>query len=254
MRILPLCVILDSMEQSHQFEQTDAIRDHVFPVFTSQAEIAPQPDTFAGTGFFVGNRNHAITAAHVIRGSSAAIIRMAGPAHWLSFSVLNYEVHPREDLAVITIQPPSPTGHWSSIFTLRKRDTRSSLPYQLWGYPEDAAIELLESHGYTRPDLVFSAGHVRRRISDVPLPAIRGSKFIELSAVAGAGCSGSPITGRGSIDRLWDLLGVYVGERVNDRATSVGYGTVLDELGDWAPNLLGRTIAEEANDNQYGLP
>ena len=47
---------------------------------------------------------------------------------------------------------------------------------------------------------------------------------------------------------MWDLCGVYVGERVNERATSVGYAVVLDELAEWIPALVGRSLREEAND------
>lgn len=97
-----------------------------------------------------------------------------------------------------------------------------------------------------RPDLTYSEGHVRRRLSNIPLPAIKGSSFLELSQVAGAGCSGSPVIFNSPYaGQPLQLVGVYVGERLDEYSTSVGYATRLDELLNWAPGLLGRTLGEE---------
>jgi hypothetical protein len=124
--------------------------------------------------------------------------------------------------------------------------------YYLFGYPEDAAYEIVrDDRAQVRPDLVYSEGHVRRRIAGVPLPKIRGTVFLELSGVAGGGCSGSPVFKTRSpfeIRRPWLLTGVYVGERITDRATSVGYAVPSDEISSWAPDLLGRTLQQEAAD------
>lgn len=225
------------------FPQSDALRDHVFPLF----DLGMEEFKFLGTGFFIGQQSFALTAGHVVKNSVAAAALLASEEGWMVFEVTSVECHPEEDLAVLQMQPPGLGVNWSTFSTLKKRDTRSSLSYHLWGYPEDAAIELIAQGKGLRPDLVYSEGHVRRRISDVPLPGIFGSQFIELSAVAGAGCSGSPVFIRSSGDN-WDLCGVYIGERVNDRATSVGYAVVLDKLAEWEPELLGRALAREIND------
>ena len=247
----PRFAILIGMESSGPsmtYQQSDAIRDHVFPLFDLPAEEAgPAKPRFMGTGFFVGRRGYALTAAHVMRGASRAAAGMAGPDGWLGFAILSCEEHPREDVAVLSVAPPAPATPWSSFFTLHARDTRGSLPYDLWGYPEDAYIELMASGGDGRPDLVYSAGHVRRRVRDVPIPNIRGTDLIELSSVAGGGCSGSPVLRRIEGQR-WDLLGVYLGERLDERSTSVGYAARLDDLGDWAPAVLGRSLTDEIND------
>lgn len=49
-----------------------------------------------------------------------------------------------------------------------------------------------------------------------PIPCMTGKSFFELIQVGGTGCSGSPIF---KIDQLknWKVMGVYVGERLNDR-------------------------------------
>ena len=47
---------------------------------------------------------------------------------------------------------------------------------------------------------------------------------------------------------MGSLAGVYVGERTNDRATSVGYAVPSDAFADWIPDLLGRALAVELAD------
>jgi len=42
-----------------------------------------------------------------------------------------------------------------------------------------------------RPDLVYTQGYVRRRLSNLPLDGIRGQQFFELSEAAGPGSSGA---------------------------------------------------------------
>ncbi len=92
----------ESSGPSMTYQQTDAIRDHVFPLFDLPAEEAgPAKPRFMGTGFFVGRRGYALTAAHVMRGASRAAAGMAGPDGWLGFSILSREEHPREDVALL---------------------------------------------------------------------------------------------------------------------------------------------------------
>ena len=225
-----------------QFHQSDAIRDHVFPIVdTGRGKVE-----FLGTGFIIGQRNFALTAGHVIKDALEPAALFVVEGGWLPFSICAQESHPHEDLALLELNPPTAETNWTTFFSFNQRDTRSSLTYHLWGYPEDAAIELLSLGQGIRPDLVYSTGHVRRRLSGVPLPSIRGSQFIEVSEVAGAGCSGSPLfTSFGNSN--WDLCAVYVGERVNDRSTSVGYAIVLDQIAEWVPELLGHPLEKELN-------
>jgi len=68
--------------------------------------------------------------------------------------------------------------------------------------------------------------------------------FYELSIVAGEACSGSPlIVHRG---KLWDIVGIYVGEDVSAPAYAVGYAATSDIFADWVPSLLGTSIRVEA--------
>lgn len=246
------------------FVQSDSIRDYVFPL----AEISIRGDgvghmeLFRGTGFFIGNRNFALTAGHVVkdvRHHLAAFLIQNDK--WILFDVGQIAFHPTEDLAVISLEPPVPgnASTWRSIVDgVVPGRVHSADHYYIFGYPEDAAFELeLDNEVLVRPDLVYSEGHVRRRLRGVPLRGIRGSTFLELSGVAGGGCSGSPMfhlpspisfLQGGNVPR-WNLTGIYVGERTNDRSTSVGYGIPLDEIGEWVPDVLGRSVVDEIVDN-----
>lgn len=58
-------------------------------------------------------------------------------------------------------------------------------------------------------------------MSDIPLPSITGTRFLELSQVAGPGCSGSPVINTASLGLpFWKLVGVYVGERLDAYSTA----------------------------------
>jgi hypothetical protein len=128
-----------------------------------------------------------------------------------------------------------------------------SAPYFQFSYPEDVAYELVVSGRRAfRPDLVYNEGHVRRRMSGIPIPGLRGQHLYELSELAGPGSSGSPIVLKPLV-RLggapfWHVIGVYIGEHFTHsegRASFAGYAARFDALIEWRPQLLaGRTIFE----------
>jgi hypothetical protein len=179
------------------FIQSQSIRDYVFPLVELDLE-ARRVHRFRGTGFFLGSRNYALTAGHVVQDLDhhlAALLVQDG--HWIMYDIETATIghHPTEDIAVITVEPPSPTTSWrSTVSAVSSETVHGSSHYYLFGYPEDAAYEIVrDDRAQVRPDLVYSEGHVRRRIAGVPLPKIRGTVFLELSGVAGGGCSGSPV-------------------------------------------------------------
>lgn len=103
-----------------------------------------------------------------------------------------------------------------------------------------------------RPDLVYNEGYIRRRYTG-ELPVIFGRSFYELSEVAGSGSSGAPIC-KLNISPLfgfikpsaWDVIGIYVGEKINDRGTSVSYAVREDAFRHWSPEILGKSVLEES--------
>jgi hypothetical protein len=104
----------------------------------------------------------------------------------------------------------------------------------LWGYPEAVLYDRADAGGAS-PDLVYSEGHIRRRITR-DLPGMRGRTFFELSTPAGAGCSGSPVTMRRP-GMQWQVVGVYAGERRSESGDfAVGFATRVADLDEGLPN------------------
>lgn len=237
--------------------QGDIIADYVFPIFNvEQRDQGLHFNEFLGTGFFFGDRGYALTAKHVMNNATTPAIAMRGrDRSWRGFAVEEADDHPTEDVSVLRIESP-PESQWRSIFALPAGWAGSSTSYFLFGYPHSAMRELVQDGmALIRPDLIYSEGHIRRRISDVPLPKILGSQFFELSQVAGEGCSGSPVVNIASLGRArWHLVGIYIGERLDEYSTSVGYAVRLDDLRDWAPEMLGHSIAEEGDVQQPQPP
>jgi hypothetical protein len=140
-----------------------------------------------------------------------------------------------------------PAGRvWRSWMRPCTRWEGASGGYGLWGYPEDVYHEIVtDGIARGRPDLIFSQGHIRRRISNVPLSSIQRSQFFELSAIAGEGCSGSPVI-IWPPGATWEVIGVYCGERVSQsEPISVGYAVRMDAVADWVPQLLGHPVTDE---------
>lgn len=230
------------------YEQRDYIRDFVFPIAMAQkSEQEYMLKLFLGSGFLFGNKGFALTASHVIEkyANELLITMFVGKDNkWYVFEVLNNESHPKEDIAILKING----GPWKSPFRMRNKWEGSSARYQMFGYPEDAVYDIVDSSSSKvtpRPDLVYTEGYIRRRISFNPgIPNVKGDNFFEVSEIAGRGCSGSPLYINNN--RVWDVIGIYVGEKVNDRGTSVSYAVREDVFRSWSPAILGTSIINES--------
>lgn len=228
------------------FKQTDAIRDFIFPL----ASIKTSPDGIEvkrvlGSAFLIGQRGFALTAKHVISGQEGeklAGIFVSPDGYWLGLEIISRDEHPTEDVALVRLT----NSTWRSFFRLANTSENSSCKYRLFGYPDDTTFELTEgSKAIIRPDLVYNEGYIRRQYTG-SLPAIHGNSFYELSQVAGSGASGSPVFKFTA--PIWDVIGIYVGEKTNDRATSVSYAVREDSFRNWAPPSLGKTVLEESQE------
>jgi hypothetical protein len=225
------------------FVQSGAVRDYIFPVAlcrrSGDGEFAV--DQVIGTAFFIGNRGFALTAGHVVPDKSALLVGMfVLGGSWHGFTIPEWELHPKEDVAILKVSE----GPWKSFFRLSNTDEHASCKYRLFGYPEDTTHEMVEG-GRTliRPDMIYNEGYIRRRFSST-LPAMTGQSFFELSEVAGRGCSGSPVCKLTA--PIWEVIGIYIGEKINDRATSVSYAVREDSFRDWKPEMLGCSILDES--------
>jgi hypothetical protein len=237
------------------FVQSDAVRDFVFPIAEMTAEWAFV--SYVGTGFFIGKRGYALTAAHVARAlrpefAKCGIFVDRHDNDWRAFSFAEVECHPHEDVALVRLEH----GSWDSPFRLAGTWQGASRDYHLFGYPGDAVIDSSDPSRAPAPDLVYMKGYFRRRISR-PISGLIGSSFFELSQPAYGGCSGAPLWFHDRRSHAWLLGGIYVGYLIAKDPkvpfTSIGYAVREDSFRGWIPRLLGRSILEEAADSSLGI-
>ena len=226
------------------FKQSDAIRDYVFPIASIEGKTGETGvKRILGSGFLIGNRGFALTAKHVIMGSKEeclAAVFVLESGGWFGYQIIQKELHPEEDVALLKLSG----GPWKSFLRLSNTTEHASCKYRLFGYPDDATFELTDGRQVlVRPDLIYNEGYVRRRYTGT-LPVIQGQSFFELSEIAGTGCSGAPVSKFTS--PAWDVIGIYVGERLNERATSVSYAVREEAFRNWCPKSLGVSVLEES--------
>ena len=226
------------------YVQGDAVRDFVFPL----AVVSPSHEGLSltkplGSAFLIGNRGFALTAKHVISGCSGdeiAGLFVLPDGGWVGFRVEAREMHPTEDVALVRISG----GPWASPFRLSGTSEHASCRYRLFGYPDDTTYEIVRGHkAVIRPDLVYNEGYIRRRVTG-SVPAVAGSSFFELSEIAGGGSSGAPVFKFSK--PTWDVIGIYVGEKTNDRSTSVSFAVREESFRDWSPSILRCSVYEES--------
>jgi Trypsin-like peptidase domain len=216
----------------------DPVISYVIPlVLTSRGDSGDwRLEEIAGAGFLVAEgRGLGVTARHIAhnleRGTAAAVFAQADGT-WRAVQILKFEQHPVEDVALFRL----PADDYYSPFSVVASQHYSSAEYSVWGYPEDEHHDRMAAGGLA-PDLVYSAGHIRRRVS-YELPSVApGRSFYELSTPAGHKCSGAPVS---ELTNPWHVIGVYVGERRNDTGTlAVGYATRTEALHAHWPALFG---------------
>lgn len=225
------------------FKQSDAIRDYVFPIVTVNREKGGVSlKRFLGTGFLIGNRGFGLTAAHVAQnfGDEKVAALFASGSSWVVVPVTHSELHAKEDVALIKVEGDS----WKSFFRLSNTWEGSSMKYRMFGYPADVTYEIVSNdRALLRPDLIYAEGYIRRRTNH-KIPKMIGKSFFELSDIAGPGCSGSPVF---KFTRpIWDVVGIYVGEKINDRATSIAFAVREESFRDWNPEILGTSALLES--------
>lgn len=243
------------------------IIDLVFPI--SLIKINDQNlgelEAFLGTGFLVGSQGYALTAAHVVDVNIPSGCILAGMFvdkainQWKIFPINLVDTHPAEDVALLKFNG----DHWKETTIRVSFEMQfSSFEYKLFGYPnanlyEDVDITDNLGRVLGRPDLIYSLGHIRRRVS-YSLPGIKGNCFYELSQPVGAGCSGSPIFK--SINGIWEVVGIYIADKsvsipfgaynkdleweiqTIDLPGVLAYAVRMDDLKDWKPKTLNNTL------------
>lgn len=243
------------------------IRDLVFPLILAEkvGEDEIIMVSFLGTGFLIGSKGYALTAAHVVDLQTKPNQAIVGlfidktTNQWTVHNSDTCDTHPSEDVALLKMRGE----HWEeTTIKVSFEKQFASFDYKLFGYPNANLLEDVDSRDSAgrvlgRPDLIYSAGHMRRRVS-FSMPAIKGRCFYELSQPVGAGCSGSPIfTTR---DGLWYVVGIYVADKTVsvsfetynkkldwvietiEMPGALAYAVRMDDLSNWIPKELGVTL------------
>ncbi|AQG78407.1 S1 family peptidase [Spirosoma montaniterrae] len=238
------------------FNQSDRLHDYVFPIAIASKDRSTDSYSYReliGTGFLIGNNGYALTAAHVIDqlqdGIKSEFDVMIGlfqsDSNWYVFELIGFEKHPTEDVGIVKLQGEG----WKSFLTVTDMPQNSSCEYHCWGFPRSIAEEMkmLDEDALERPELVFTQGYVRRRISRELYPTIifRGTQFYEVSETIGGGASGGPLVLKSSVGQdKWKVFGIYVGEK---EGGNVGYAVRAESFTHWTPNILQHSIINEAN-------
>ena len=104
---------------------------------------------------------------------------------WVAVFIENFEKHDTEDVGIIKFK----TFKRESFLKINTTPQHLTCEYHCWGYPHEVAKELskLEENAPERPDLIFTQGYIRRRISRELYPTIifRDKQFYELSEIVG---------------------------------------------------------------------
>lgn len=240
----------------------DPVDSYVVPLMTGLIKPADEHPlrvrTVEGTGFLLaGGRGLGITARHV-----ALAVQAAAPItdSWVKWSpeteirvplaafpdsdgnfrsapIAAFDMHPTEDVALFRL----PDDDYFSPYSISTDQHYGAAEYSLWGYPDEVRHDYFsETNRQLNVPLVYSAGHVRRRVSaELPINAVPGRHFYELSTPAGQCASGAPVSVRRD---PWRAIGVYVGERRNETGTfSVGFATRSEVIAKHWPQLADGT-------------
>jgi Trypsin-like peptidase domain len=229
------------------FRQSNVLRDFVFPLASLERTTSERNiKKILGSAFLIGNRGFALTAKHVLADSCKGHIAgmfVVPTGNWVGFQVIGYELHPSEDVAIVQLDSLN-DDIWQSPFCLANSVAYASGKYRLFGYPDDTTFERAENgHALIRPDMIYNEGYIRRRYTG-RVPSLLGSSFLELSEIAGTGSSGAPVFKFSK--PLLEVIGIYVGEKTNDRSTSVSYAVREEAFRDWVPQILGTSLLEES--------
>jgi V8-like Glu-specific endopeptidase len=244
------------------YKQGNSITDVVVPILFAEFNVNKDNKREyrykeqLATGFFIGERGYILTAGHVIdqinekESASKEIVSVIGfkkpGGGWYSYKILEKEKHPSEDVGILKIEG----NNWQPLAKINPTEQQSGIEYFCWGYPRAVTEELREitKGGLDNPTIIFSQGHVRRKIfNELRFRMFIGKNFYELSETVGGGNSGAPMILKtaplGKEDSKWEIIGIYIGEKNEN----IGYSVRSDAFFNWQPAILKRTILEEAN-------
>lgn len=194
-------------------------------------------EQMVGTGFVIGSPQRLVTAKHVANRGDRIVGMHSRDGAWISVGLQDRRDHPTEDVSLYSLEAPLGCADWF-VFTSEKQFGAGD--YAAWGYPEDVfydhCVSSVPGRAQVRPEVIYGAGHIRRRVSQ-PMPGLIGAAFLELSDTLGSGASGGPVIAKGRPYSGLRVIGVYVGERTTQTGggapRSVSYATRISSIADW---------------------
>jgi hypothetical protein len=247
--------------------RANIIHDIVVPVIAASKHADGYKfESLLGTGFFIGKSGFGITASHVIEqyqthhSMHELGLLFQDNGKFIFEKITNTELHTEEDVGVFQIAK----ARHISFIQISNSSENASCEFHMWSYPDEvselakkelvknATGEVIGQSGEARPEMIFFAGYIRRRMSrEHFLHIYKGNQFYEISEIGGACCSGSPIVLKTSLGKNdWQTIGIYIGENKEGLASRAGYVTRFDSVSSWKPVLLaGKSILDESKDN-----
>jgi hypothetical protein len=216
--------------------------------FNEDGSLDKENCQLIGTCFLIGSRGYALTAAHVLEQMTLrfAHVLFSKGGDWDASLIERYEIHPTEDIGILQLDLPRPIA---SPITFAETDPYPNAEYSMWAHPEEVAYEF-KYHNKPidfldfRPSPVYFKGYLGRKIDYSPNPSYgpsKGSSFYEVSEIAGACSSGSPLS---TLDDPYAVFAIYAGEERAGR--KCGYAANLTKVIKWVPQMLGKTIVQES--------
>lgn len=233
-------------------EASNNVRDFVLPVcnvdHNGQGVAIRDRSSLIGTCFLIGKRGYALTAAHVLHqvNQNLACVLVRDSEGWVACPIDDAEPHPTEDIGILKIDLPAPV---TSPIVFSKDEPHPGLEYNMWAFPEVVAKEVLQHENWPadapdfNPSAVYFRGYIRRKLPYSPNPSFSiyvGTSFYEVSEIAGACCSGAPLS---TMENYPRVFGIYIGEENTSRRC--GYAANLTRFVDWIPECLGKPISSE---------
>lgn len=157
-------------------------------------------DKFTGTGFFISDKGHILTAAHVVRTSEVGqqvTVQWAPPGQQLQrFTAIVSHKKPEWDIALLTIQDKGKTFPWLGLGDSNPERLHIGDKVTITGFPQPAAL------GCTTPTIIQGDLTARRPSGDF-LPV----EVLQIAApILRPGSSGSPVT-----DSTGKVIGILFG-------------------------------------------
>lgn len=215
---------------------------------------------FLGTTFGFRTRRHFLTAAHCVGdlGPSAVAVVLPREPTPQQYSVKNIELHPRADLALLTLHSEAVPPPFLS--TLSGAQHQLGIEFFAYGYPEN----VLSAHD-REPTARLFAGIIQRYFTNLSYMG-HSYEAAEMSVAAPAGLSGGPVFHAHGTQQLFGVVTenfdsttlLEAVEEINSRSEKrtiqyqrvISYGVtlLLDPLVSWLETHL--PSAQAALDEQ----